>query len=369
MGALEDTKDRTKELRGRLALLTESLDYGRKAVRLNEIEELQNQSDFWNDPERSKRLVKELKALKLVVDPIKAVGRALDDNDVLVEMGAEVGLGEVQAEIDANFQVADDALEGLEFRVMLGGPNDELGAYLQISAGAGGVDACDWAQMLLRMYVRWAERQGFSIEEVEMSTEDMGGIRGATIQIEGPYAFGYLKAETGVHRLVRISPFDAQARRQTAFASVDVTPLVDDSITIDVAESDVRVDTMRAGGAGGQHVNKTESAVRLTHIPTGIVVRCQSERSQHKNRDRAWSLLKAKLLAFEEAKRDAELGKIYGEKGEVAWGNQIRSYVLNPYQMVKDHRTNYEDGNVSKILDGDVTPFMEAFLKSRKPAT
>lgn len=277
------------------------------------------------------------------------------------EEGEELVLDDVQTALAS----MDEALDKLEFQVMLGGPNDRANAFVQITAGAGGIDACDWASILLRMYVRWAEQRGSSIEEIDRTDEPEGGIRSATIKISGDYAFGYLKAETGVHRLVRISPFDANARRQTAFASVDVSPEVEDDLDIEVRDEDVKVDTMRAGGAGGQHVNKTESAVRMTHIPTGIVVRCQNERSQHKNRATALKLLKAKILQMREAERDAEIAQLYGDKGEIAFGSQIRSYVMHPYQMVKDHRTNHEKGNIQAVLDGDIDEFIVEYLRQK----
>jgi peptide chain release factor 2 len=277
------------------------------------------------------------------------------------EENDEATLREADAEADA----LEADLEKLEFRTLLSGPLDDKNAYLQINAGAGGTEACDWAEMLMRMFKRWSERMDFEWKVLDIQRNDEAGIRSALVEIHGPYAYGYMKSETGVHRLVRISPFDAQNRRQTTFASVDVIPLADDTVELEINDADLEIETYKAGGAGGQHVNKTESAVRIRHVPTGVVAACQNERSQHRNRKVAMQMLKAKLLRLEEEKRSADAADRYDEKGDIAWGNQIRSYVLHPYQLVKDHRTNHETGNIEAVLDGKLTDFMEAMLREQ----
>jgi peptide chain release factor 2 len=321
--------------------------------------------EFWNDSAGAQKTVEELKKLKALTEPWLELEKEATS---LHELCAMAESEKDRQEIETHVADLEKRSERLEFALMMSGEHDDKGAMLTVHPGAGGTESCDWAEMLLRMYLRWAERSGFSAELLEVTANDEGGIKSATVAVRGDHAFGYLKSEVGVHRLVRISPFDAQKRRHTSFASVDVLPEFDDEVKIQVEEKDLRVDTYRAGGAGGQHVNKTESAVRVTHLPTGVVVACQSERSQHRNRDIAMRLLQAKLYQIEQAKRDDELKKLYGEKGEVSFGNQIRNYVLQPYQLVKDVRTGHESGNVDRILDGDLDEFIQSYLRSRMGA-
>jgi peptide chain release factor 2 len=324
---------------------------------------------FWDDQEAAQAQIAAMKTSKAVTEPIEKALEAVDEIRALVELGEEAGDAEaVEGDLSVASAAADALLKALEFQVMLGGENDELSAYLTVQAGAGGVDAADFASMLVRMYLRWCERRGFGVEPIEVTEAEEDGIRHATFEVKGPYAYGYLKAERGVHRLVRISPYDAQNRRHTAFAAVEVMPVFGADAPIEVDEDDLRVDTYRSGGAGGQHVNKTDSAVRLTHLPTGLVVQCQNERSQHKNKATAMRMLKARLYEVRQRERDEELKRMYGEKGEIAWGSQIRSYVLNPYQMVKDHRTTHETGNTQAVFDGDLDEFIEEYLRSRSQA-
>lgn len=321
-----------------------------------------SQPGFWDRQEQAQATVGEKRKLGSVIEPIDRAQRLIEDMQVFLELG-EDDPESVDGDLTKAGAELVRTLDDLEFQVMLSGEHDAKNAIITIAPGAGGVDAADWAEMLSKMYLYWAKDHGFDVEEQDWQPAEEAGIRSATFLVKGPYAYGRLRAEQGVHRLVRISPFDGQARRQTSFASLEVIPEMDDDISVEIDDKDLKVDTYRSSGAGGQHVNKTESAIRITHLPTGIVVTCQQERSQHKNRAHAMKVLKSKLYQLEEAKRKAEIAAFYGERGSISWGNQIRSYVLQPYQMVKDLRTGVETSNVDAVLHGELDRFIEAYLK------
>jgi peptide chain release factor 2 len=319
---------------------------------------------FWSDPAAAQKVLQEMTSLKNRVEQVERLERQETDLSGLLEMALDEGEDSLLAEIEAGSDSLEKEIGNLELSTMLGGEFDRLSAYLTIHPGAGGTESQDWAEMLLRMYIRWSERRGFKVEFLDYQPGDEAGVKSVTLYIAGENAYGYLRSEKGVHRLVRISPFDASGRRHTSFSSVDIVPEIDATIEVEIRPEDLKIDTYRSSGAGGQHVNKTESAIRITHLPTGIVVACQNERSQFQNRDRAMHMLRAKLYELYRREQEAKMAKIKGEYSEIAWGSQIRSYVFCPYTMVKDHRTEAETGNVQAIMDGELDMFIEAYLRS-----
>lgn len=322
--------------------------------------------DFWSDQAAAQAVVQNVATLKRSIEGWQRVARQVDDLAVMLELAAEEKDDALAEEVKTSLLQVTKQVEQLELTALLSGEYDGHDALLSIHPGAGGTESQDWASMLMRMYIRWGERNGYKVEILDYLEGDEAGIKSVTMQISGDYAYGYLKGEKGVHRLVRISPFDASGRRHTSFASVDILPVIEDDLEVEIDPSELRIDTFRASGAGGQHVNKTESAVRITHIPTGIVVQCQSERSQHANREAAMKILKSRLLQRKIEEREAKISQLQGEQSEIAWGNQIRSYVFCPYTMVKDHRTEVETGNVDAVMDGEIDMFIEAYLRRKQ---
>lgn len=321
--------------------------------------------EFWNDQEAAQSVINEANALKDVVNEFNELNETYENLVVSYELVAEEDDAELRKELESELKELSEALSTFELTLLLSDPHDKNNAMLELHPGAGGTESQDWASMLLRMYTRWGEKKGFKVETIDYLPGDEAGVKSVTLNIKGHNAYGYLKAEKGVHRLVRISPFDASGRRHTSFVSCEVMPELSDDIEIDIRTEDLKVDTYRASGAGGQHVNTTDSAVRITHTPTGVVVSCQTERSQIKNRERAMKMLKAKLYQKKIEEQQAELAEIRGEQKEIGWGSQIRSYVFHPYSLVKDHRTNVEIGNVHAVMDGEIDPFIDAYLRSR----
>lgn len=365
-----ETRSQIDEVARRTARLWKFLDVPTRQKELAQLEHRMSEPDFWNNQQSAQKVIGEGNRIKGLVNPVIAFQRKLEDLKTLAELVQEAEDGSADAELEEINETAHALLaevDELEIASFLTGPMDKANAIMTIKAGAGGTEACDWADMLFRMYTRWAESRGYKVEVDDVQDGEGAGISTASFRIEGPNAYGYAKAERGVHRLVRISPFDSNARRHTSFCAVDVVAELDDDVDVEIKDEDLRVDVYRSSGKGGQHVNKTESAVRLTHLPTGIVVACQRERSQHKNRDVAMKILKARVYEKMQDEKRAEMEKFYGEKGEIGWGNQIRSYVFQPYQMVKDLRTGVETGGVDGVMDGEIDPFINAWLRAGGP--
>lgn len=329
---------------------------------MEELDKTMEEPGFWDNSEYSMSVVQESKKLKMTIERYEALCTEREDMLTLIEIGQEEEDSELIAEIEESFTMFEKQFEELRIETLLSGEYDKENAILTLHAGAGGTESCDWASMLCRMFQRWAEKRGFEVEMLDFLDGDEAGLKSVTLQINGINAYGYLKSEHGVHRLVRISPFNAAGKRQTSFVSCDVMPDIKEDIDIEIADDDIRVDTYRSSGAGGQHINKTSSAIRITHFPTGIVVQCQNERSQHMNKDKAMQMLKAKLYMLKQEEQLAKANGIRGESKEIGWGSQIRSYVMQPYTMVKDHRTNAEISNVQGVLDGNIDPFINAYL-------
>ncbi|MGO1079898.1 peptide chain release factor 2 [Inquilinus sp. CA228] len=360
-----ETEAKAQEIKQSLALLRRSLDWDNALRRLDELNALAEDPKLWDSPEKAQTLLRERTHLDDAIGGYKALAGEFDDTVGLIELAEAEGDAEVLADAETQLSRLGERVAKKQLESLLAGEADGNDAYLEVNAGAGGTEAQDWGLMLLRMYMRWAEKHGFKVEWLEESPGEEAGIKSATVLIKGHNAYGWLKTESGVHRLVRISPFDSAARRHTSFSSVAVSPVVDDSIEITIDDKDLKVDTYRSSGAGGQHVNKTESAIRITHVPTGVVVACQNDRSQHRNRAMAMDMLRARLYERELKIREAQADALNAEKTDIGWGHQIRSYVLQPYQMVKDLRTGVETSASSAVLDGDIDQFLEASLAAR----